>query len=372
MRKLVVEGKGRIRVSVGQITRKMHVFYNPAMKLNRDISVLLLKSIKKNNLKVADPLAASGIRSIRFLSELSKNKIDSIFVNDGSKYSYKNIKQNLKLNKINNRRITLKNEEANSFLLQNKPFDYIDIDPFGTPVYFLDSAVKSLARNGILAVTATDTAALSGTAPKACLRKYWATPLKNFMMHELGLRILIRRIQLTAASYDKALTPIYSYSKLHYMRVFMVNSGRIKDVDNLLKKHLFVSYCHTCLSTKLISNIQVRPCDYCKKSKISFAGPLWAGDLWDSGIANLIWKHNINESNSKFLKIIADESKIHSFGFYDTHYIARSLKITVPRLESVIRKLKVRNFIVARTHVSAASLRSDVDHQTFLEVTKSK
>ena len=39
-------------------------------------------------------------------------------------------------------------------------------------------------------------------------------------MHEIGLRILIRRVQLAGSVYDKALIPILSYSKEHYMRVF--------------------------------------------------------------------------------------------------------------------------------------------------------
>ena len=43
-------------------------------------------------------------------------------------------------------------------ILHSKGFDYIDLDPFGSPNIFLDSAVKRLGRNGILAVTATDTA----------------------------------------------------------------------------------------------------------------------------------------------------------------------------------------------------------------------
>ena len=40
-------------------------------------------------------------------------------------------------------------------------------------------------------------------------------------MHETGIRILIRKIQLIGAQYNKALTPIFSYSKEHYFRVFL-------------------------------------------------------------------------------------------------------------------------------------------------------
>jgi len=123
-------------------------------------------------------------------------------------------------NFVGNKKIIIKNQDANLFLLNSTGFDYIDIDPFGTPNPFLDSAVKRISRDGILAVTSTDTAALTGTYPKATLRKYWAYSKKDEMMHETGLRILIRKIQLIAAQYDKALVPIFSYFKDHYYRIF--------------------------------------------------------------------------------------------------------------------------------------------------------
>ena len=84
----------------------------------------------------------------------------------------------------------------------------------------LDSAIKRISRNGILAVTNTDTAALTGTYPKACIRKYWSMPKRDYMMHETGLRILIRKVQLVGMQYEKALYPIFSYFKDHYFRIF--------------------------------------------------------------------------------------------------------------------------------------------------------
>src|SRR3989338_11110280 len=215
MKTIASEGLTKINAENKKIVSKeMQVFYNPVMGINRDISVLLLNSINNNDLQIADPLAASGIRSIRFLKELNKDKISRIYINDFDKNAVKSIKENLILNKIkykNNKKMTIENEDANLFLLKSTGFDYTDVDPFGTPNPFLDAACKRLARDGILAVTATDTSALAGTYPQACIRKYWAAPKKDALMHETGLRILIRKIQLVAAQYDKALTPIFSY-----------------------------------------------------------------------------------------------------------------------------------------------------------------
>src|SRR3989344_383600 len=206
MKTIIEEGLAKINIENKKIVSKnMEVFYNPIMSLNRDISVLLLNSLDKKNMQIADPLAASGIRGIRFLKELNKNKIRKIYINDIDKNAVKSIKENLKLNKIknkNNEKIIIINEDANLFLLKSTGFDYIDIDPFGTPNPFLDAACKRLAREGIMAVTATDTSALAGTYPQACIRKYWAVPKKDAIMHETGLRILIRKIQLVGAQYE--------------------------------------------------------------------------------------------------------------------------------------------------------------------------
>jgi len=221
--KVVEEGKAKIKVSdESKISKKLPVFYNPVMKLNRDLSILLLNSIPENNLNIALPLAGSGVRGLRFLLELKKSKMKTLYFNDYKEDFYQILKNNFSLNKLPDKEIIISNDDANLFLLEGFGFDYIDIDPFGTPNPFLDSAVKRISRNGILAVTATDTSALAGTYPDACMRKYWAAPLRNELKHEIGIRILTRKIQLVAAQYDKALVPIFSYSKDHYFRVFSV------------------------------------------------------------------------------------------------------------------------------------------------------
>ncbi len=370
MEKIIKEGKASIRIDEsGRVTRKMPVFYNPAMRLNRDISILLLKSSGGSCLRIADPLAASGVRSIRFLKELGSKKVCVVCVNDGSAEAAASIRSNLKINKVSAGKAVVSNEEANIFLLKNKPFDYIDIDPFGTPVTFLDSAVKSISREGIIAVTATDTAALSGTAPRACLRKYWSVPLKNYLMHELGLRILARRVQLEAASHEKALIPVYSYSMLHYMRIFFRCSGKPGDVDAVMGNQGFVTFCHNCLHVCVCS---LNRCETCKNENVVIAGPMWNGKLWDAKLAELISRNNKDEKNSKFLKTISDESKVSSLGFYDTHVFSSKFGIRVPKLESVISGLRKRGFLAERTHLSGNGIRTNADYASSVKIIAGK
>lgn len=341
---IIKEGKAKIEIKTKEIVSKeMPVFYNPIMKFNRDISILLLNSIDKNRLNIADPLAGSGVRGIRFLLELKKNKIKTISINDYSKNAIKSIKNNFRLNKIKiNKDIIIKNEDANLFLLNSKGFDYIDIDPFGTPNPYLDSAVRRLSRDGILAVTATDTSALAGTYPKACLRKYWAIPLRNELMHEIGLRILIRKVQLIGAQYNKALTPIFSYFKDHYIRVFLKCEKSKKETDKVLKQH----------------------------GMFENAGPIWRGQLWDKKLVNKMVKNNKIEENKKFLSIIKEESKINTIGFYELHKIGERYKVEIPRKDELIKRLRESSYKACETHFCGVGIRSDVELKELIKFLK--
>ena len=173
---LITEHSTTITVDLpkGDVNTKMEVFYNPVMVSNRNISILLLNSISNKDMKIADPLAGSGIRSLRFLKELKKGKIKQLVVNDFKENFKATFQQNLKLNKIkksDQAKLSVYSEEASLFLLTQTGFDYIDIDPFGSPNPFLAAAVARISRGGILAITATDTAALTGTYQKVTQSK---------------------------------------------------------------------------------------------------------------------------------------------------------------------------------------------------------
>ncbi|MBI1935181.1 hypothetical protein HYS31_01965 [Candidatus Woesearchaeota archaeon] len=353
MKLIINECLARIRAESPKIVSKeMGVFYNHVMSLNRDISILLLNSINKSDMQIADPLAASGVRSIRFLKELKKGKLKKIFINDHNKAAVRSIKENLSLNNINvkNNKIEIKDQDANLFLLNSKGFDYIDIDPFGSPNFLLNNAIVRLARNGILAVTATDTSALCGTFPNACVRKYWAVPKKGALMHEIGLRILIRKVQLVAAQFDKALVPIFSYAKEHYMRVFLKNNKGKNKADEILKLH----------------------------GMLGDAGPMWLGRLWYDKLASEICSQalknelfNKDKELIKFLKIIKEESKIDAVGFYDAHDICEKNKIgNLQKKSAIIEGIRKLRYSASETHFKGEGIRSNIPYQKLLRIMK--
>lgn len=341
--KKIKEGSAEIFIPTEKkVSKKLPVFYNPTMELNRDITILLLQQFSLMN--ICDPLAASGIRAIRFAKEL---KYKSITANDINEKAFALIKRNMKHNKVN---FKVYSKDANLMLLESSGFDFIDLDVFGSPNFVLDAACKRISRNGILAVTATDTSALCGTFPKACLRKYWALPRKDAIMHETGLRILIRKIQLVAAQYDKVLIPIFSYSKEHYMRVFLRNNKGKNKVDKILKQH-------GCFNN---------------------AGPLWLGNLFDEKLTNAIYKNLINnkilnkgKKLIKFLSNIKQESKINAIGFYDLHDICEKNKIRhLQKKEIIIDRIKKLGYKASETHFKGEAIRSNMPYPELVTLMK--
>ena len=352
--RITEEGKAKVFVSKEKkISAKLLIFYNPIMKFNRDLSVLLLNSINGDKLRIALPLTATGVRGIRFLKELDSGKIKSIYFNDNNKNFLRIIKKNFQLNNMRNfdinkdsrKKIKVYNQDANLFLLGNCGFDYIDIDPFGSPNPFLDSAIRRISRRGILAVTSTDTAALA-SYEKVCKRKYWARPLLSAERHEAGVRILVRKIQLIGAQYGKALTPIFSYYRDHYYRIFLECEKSKEKTDLILNNHGFYKE----------------------------AGPMFLGKLWDNKLVDRMHESlskNLikNKEIVKFLGIIGEEAKIDSVGFYDLHEICKKNRLRIPRKVQLIDEIKKKNK-ASETHFTGLGIRSDIQEKKLISILK--
>ena len=95
----ITEENIKIPIYGKKISKELKVFYNPEMKLNRDISLLVINSYFQKPIKFCDPMVATGIREIRLLKSIS-NKFSKIALGDISKTAIKNCKRNLKKNKI--------------------------------------------------------------------------------------------------------------------------------------------------------------------------------------------------------------------------------------------------------------------------------
>ena len=334
----VTEGKVKLRLVVPRVVSSaMPVFYNPIMHQNRDIALMVIRAMGKKRLRIADPMAGSGIRGLRFLRELPKSVIAHIDMNDSDPRALRAIRRHCSLNKISagERQVLSLTKLDASSLLQSGTWDYIDIDPFGSPIPFLDAAVQALRSHGILALTATDTAPLAGSAPKACMRKYWAVSRNDAQKHEWGLRILIRKAQLIAAQYERALFPLLSYWNEHYYRLYLEFVPGKTKVDGILSAH----------------------------TNVHGIGPLWTGRLGDGSFVRKVYKNATEFLDGKSvagqLSKIYHETKIMQVGFLDAHGIARERKWKmVPSITALVALIRSNNHAAAQTHLAQAGIRT--------------
>lgn len=208
MLKEVVEGDVYLKLppeSLEEVSKSSSVFYNPAMELNREVTVAVVRAL--GGIRFLDLLAASGAKGLRVAREGGAQ----VALNDINSKAVKLIRENARLNHLH---VEVFNKEANLLLNQVKgDFNFIDVDPFGTPVPFLSNALTSVANRGVVSFTATDTAPLCGVYPRPALRKYLAQPLKGELCKEAGLRILIGYAARMAAMHERGVVPLLSHSR---------------------------------------------------------------------------------------------------------------------------------------------------------------
>ena len=348
--KTVEEGLTKIQFpEFDKISSDAPVFYNPHMELNRDISILALQTFQKQedrNINICDLFGGSGIRGVRYKNEI--DGVGHVFINDISETANEYERHNVELNNLKD--IEIFQHDASMFLRMHRgEFDVIDIDPFGTPSPFLDSAGYCSRRNSLLCVTATDTSALCGTYKEPCIRKYNAKPYKSEYCHETGIRILAGFVALTLAKYSKSIEVKLSHSTEHYMRLYIeVKKGLATSTPNI--------------------------CPECGEKLIQ-AGPLWLGEIQNEEfISKMIAesenkKLNTKEDVLKLLESCRIEAKSPAT-FYDVHKICKILKISAPKLDLVFGNLEKEGFEALKTHFNPLGIKTNAPLKKIKEIIK--
>ncbi|HML04964.1 MAG TPA: tRNA (guanine(10)-N(2))-dimethyltransferase [Methanobacterium sp.] len=374
--KTIHEGLVEIKTpEFDEISSKAPVFYNPAMELNRDLSILAIKTYQENlgrEISICDSFGGSGIRGVRYAKEI--DTVENVVITDINPLAVQFAGENIELNHLDN--VKVFKEDANILLRKCRgKFDIVDIDPFGTPSPFIESAGISLKSGGMLCATATDTSGLCGTYKEPCIRKYSSMPLKTEYCHELGVRILIGFIARTLSKFKKCIEVKFSHSTEHYMRIYAVVHKGAKITDESLKNIGYILNCENCLNRMVIKGITPQIDSYCpvcgKKFKI--AGPLWCDDIQNTefikGMQNQIEKTKVNQEKKalKLLNFAYEESNAPAT-YYDLHEISRNLKISAPRLNDFLDSLKENGYFASRTHFKPTGIKTDAPVDKIKEI----
>jgi tRNA (guanine26-N2/guanine27-N2)-dimethyltransferase len=335
------------------------VFYNPNMQFNRSFSSLAVGALE-GKLSAIDAFSASGIRGMRYKKE-NKNVKEIAFL-DANDQAMPLLKKNLRKNKI--KADAIKKPYEKYFTSGFFFYDLIEVDPFGSPVPHLWSTFygQQKKKEFYLSVTATDVAVLCGPAAKACLKNYHSKSLNNEFTHEVGTRILVKRIAEAANEFNFAVTPLFSLSDRHYIKLLLkVERGGDKADEN--QRNLgFVSYCNIC-GWRKTGKRTTNKCENCKK-ETDYAGPLWLGELHDKKFLGKMLKLNEKRDYDhrdeirKTLRLMIGECGMPAF-YYDIHLAGKRLKKSSPKMDALLAALKKKGFSAARTHFAELGIKTD-------------
>lgn len=356
------------------------VFYNPIMEFSRDLSVLALDSYAKSvsrRLKIFDAMTGCGVRGIRYAIEVEDTA--HVLLNDIQRTASKLAKQNVERNKVEDR-VKVVCMDANLVLaLHSAPanrFDVIDLDPFGSPAPFLDSAVRAASNNAMIAFTATDMPPLCGVRPNAALRKYGGRPLRTEYCHEIGARLLIASLVSAAARHDLGIDVKLTHCADHYIRVYATARHGGMHANQTLSKLGYIAHCFHCSYRETSSKLSnVGPnCRICGQ-RYSFAGPLWLGNLYDktfcNQMLNLVETKELGKKNRvrRLLKRILEE--IDTFPtYYRIDRLSDRFQTPTPKPECVVEEIRKMGYSASLTHFQGYGVRTDAGPKILEQILK--
>jgi len=355
----IIEGRTRLIVPSehskgGPGKRTGSVFFNEQMAFNRDISVMFLRALRCD-ISVADAMCATGSRAVRIANEVPN--AENVVANDADPATLEFIDANIAANRLTNCRPS--NKDLN-ILLSEEVFDYIDIDPFGSPTHFIQAAIRGCKKNGILAITATDTAPLAGAHRAKCERRYQSRPIRGAMCHEMGLRILMCSIAKELAKFDRGMKPMLSFYADHYFRTYIRITEGARNADRMLSELIYVRYDPDTLE---------RSYSYERDDEYRY-GPFWGGNLHDSSHLNIMDHADTAEERrcGKMLGTWRDELDTVPF-IYDISELSSFLKISPPPIGEFIDSLNdIGN--ASRTHIFPSSFKTDLELKDIISVYK--
>ena len=367
----IIEGKTKLLVPKKSITEKVPpkkpVFFNPKAKLNRDFSIIAYAAFLKNfqGPKIfLEGLSGTGARGLRVANEL---KIENIIINDLNPTALKIAEYSAKLNNIKNIEFSEK-EVCRFFSNHSKKGErgsIIDIDPFGSPAAFFDCGIRATMHGGILSTAATDLQVLNGLFQGACKRKYGGIPVRTEYGNEIAIRLVLGCLRIVAARLGVQVIPLFVESDMHYYRTYVKVLNRPDQQENIG----YILHCKNCGHRKITLE-QEQECELCKL-KISIAGPLWIGNIFNKEFIQdmllEIQNLEVDKVCEKTLHKCLAESEM-SGTYFTLDEIASKMKSSPPKLENAISYLQKNNFVASVTSFSPTGFRTNAKINEIMKI----
>jgi len=354
------------------------VFYNPIMEFNRDLSVVAIECHRKNvsrDIRVLDAMTGCGVRGIRYAVEVQN--VAHVLLNDVQRTASELAIENVKRNNVGDR-VEISRMDANSVLALNSApdsrFDVIDLDPFGSPAPFMDSAVRASANKALMTLTATDLPPLCGIRPGAALRKYGGRPLRTEYCQEVGARLLIASLAAIAARHDMGIDVKLAHSTDHYIRIYAMVRHGSKIASQALDRLGYIAHCFCCSNREWSSrlfNIGT-DCKICGQ-RYAFAGPVWLGNLYDKKFCDNMLQIVATKKLGKKSRVIRLlKMVLNDVDYIPTYHridrLCDRYQIPTPKPECVVEELRTLGYVASLTHFHGYGIRTEAGPKILMQI----
>ncbi len=371
-----MEGKTTLLVPQSSLTAKVPpktpAFFNPAAKLNRDLSVLAYKVIAPSlTIKsFADSFTGVGARALRVAVEVPE--IDRVYCNDINSIAIGAAREAAKLNSVANK-CHFSIEEVCKFLQHGdsvgERFGIIDLDPFGTPAKHIDCVLRAVLDGGLVSITATDTAVLCGVYPEVCIRRYYGMPLNNSYGNEVALRLLLSLLALTASRLELAIKPVFVHATMHYLRVYAIVSVSSSQANDVYRNIGYIMHCFNCGHRfSIVECDSKKKCELCGSS-LRMGGQLWIGALHDKEFVNKMLVQNPDRQCKKVLDASIEEISEIPY-YFRADEISERLKTNPYSIQKIIEKLQSAGFSASKTALNTSAFKTDASISQILDILK--
>ena len=331
-------------------------FLNPAMAPARTRSLMLLADALEHHwlvkpghdLRALDALCATGVRVRRWRNELPEavqprlriaaNDLDEFALN-WLKRSHEDFPPRISVDhaleddryerppqgEMKNGIFMMQNDARIAFM--EAAYQWIDLDPFGSPVNFLDAAIQGLARVGFLEVTATDTAALTGSSASSQQRRYGAKGIVDTYAHDDAVRVLLGLVATTAARHDRVIEPVLALFDGHHVRV-SVKVVRSKERASTVMERMGWRIREPEGRYHFVQHPTPEEVE-------RGSGPLWVGPLWNNDIAGRMTEERALELCSPTEQELAEATQLGlEWDQDDQEYAQREIRRSVRHIAS--------------------------------------
>jgi tRNA (guanine26-N2/guanine27-N2)-dimethyltransferase len=333
------------------------VFYNPTQELNRDLTIAVLRAYRGREPRAdtyLDAMTASGIRGVRAAADGW-----DVLCADIDEEAVDLCTANLDRNGCEG---TVYQRDANA-LMHEEYFDVVDIDPYGSPIPFVDAALAN-ARD-MVCVTATDTAPLCGAHFEAGVRRYSTVPRNTDYHPEMGVRVLLGALVRTAARYDVAARPVFTHVTRHYVRTYLDLDHSASAANDAVDDLGSVYHCQDCLAREADPGLIADPpraCPVCESDRVVTAGPLWLGTYRDPAFVGGVRAAIDDEmGTADEARELCDEleAELDQPTHYDQHRLCKQWGRPASGMDEFLAAVRDAGFAASRAQYGGTTFKTD-------------